>query len=187
MSDRIEDVGSEEFARLFTSFRHTAYRLETLQRYDVSYEEEPYRAFLAGEPQPEDPAKNDWTAMIRAAVGDGKVLQRVHLVTEPLTDYLRYEFEWSYEPNVEAGEDIRVLPTAEWPREAPQDDYWLFDSRDLWVMHYGDGGIFQYAELINDVDAGWMVSEAGYWRDAALHKAVPYRDYMRRALLRQAS
>jgi len=46
MGRRITEVTSAEFDALFTGFEHTAYRLETLQAYDVSYEEEPYRAFL---------------------------------------------------------------------------------------------------------------------------------------------
>src|SRR6266702_3867836 len=66
MGNRITDVASEEFGALFTGFSHTAYRLETLQEYDVSYEEEPYRAFLEGAQRPHDPAKDDWTTMIRS-------------------------------------------------------------------------------------------------------------------------
>ena len=83
MGRRITDVTSAEFDALFTGFEHTAYRLETLQAYDVSYEEEPYRAFLAGHPQPHDPAKNQWVSMIGDAVRAGKVFQRVHVVREP--------------------------------------------------------------------------------------------------------
>jgi hypothetical protein len=41
---------------------------------------------------------------------------------------------WSYPPNVEVGEDSRILPTesGRWP-SLPRHDYWLFDSSDLWV------------------------------------------------------
>lgn len=179
MGNRIEDVTSAEFGRLFTSFAHTAYRLETLQQYDVSYEAEPYAAFLAGRPQPADPPKDEWAALIRDGVGAGKVFQRVHAVVEPLTDYLRYEIGWSYPPNVAAGEDIRILPAR--PGSGPplpDHDYWLFDSRDLWVMQYDQAGRFLFAELATDPSA--IVSH-GYWRDAALHHAIRYPDYVRRA------
>jgi len=71
MGRRITDVTSAEFDALFTGFEHTAYRLEALQAYDVSYEEEPYRAFLAGHPQPHDPAKNQWVSMVGDA-GEGR-------------------------------------------------------------------------------------------------------------------
>ena len=101
MGRRIESVTSREFDALFTSFEHTAYRLETLQVYDVSYEVEPYQAFISGHPQPHDPAKNAWVSMIKDAVQAGKIFQRVHIVAEPLTDYLRYELGWSYPPNVD--------------------------------------------------------------------------------------
>jgi len=113
MGRRIESVTSREFDALFTSFEHTAYRLETLQVYDVSYEVEPYQAFISGHPQPHDPAKNAWVSMIKDAVQAGKIFQRVRIVTEPLTDYLRYELGWSYPPNVDVGEDIRILPTSQ--------------------------------------------------------------------------
>lgn len=179
MGKRIEDVASDEFGQLFTSFGHTAYRLETLQQYDVSYEKEPYAAFLAGRPQPEDPSKDEWASMIRDALQVGRVFQRVHVVAEPLTDYLSYEIGWSYAPNVAAGEDIRILP-AESGNDLglPDHDYWLFDSRDLWVMEYDETGRFLFAELVTDAPA---IVIHNYWRDAALHHAIPYTDYVSRA------
>ena len=185
MGRRIEDVTSAEFDALFTSFKYTAYRLETLQAYDVSYEVEPFQAFMAGHPRPADSSKDQWVGMIKAAVEAGKVFQRVHVVIEPLTAYLRYELGWSYPPNVEAGEDIRILPvkSGRWP-VLPRHDYWLFDSSDLWVMEYTDDGTFRWIERI--YDPGMTVRHA-YWRDAALHEAIPYRDYIQRAGLLAAS
>lgn len=117
--------------------------------------------------------------MIRDATGAGKVFQRVHVVEEPLTDYLRYEIGWSYAPNVAAGEDIRILPTKPGNRLAlPDHDYWHFDSRDLWIMEYDEIGRFLFAELVTDAAA---IVGHNYWRDAALHHAIPYIDYVRRA------
>jgi hypothetical protein len=185
MGRRIESVTSAEFDSLFTSFAHTAYRLETLQRYDVSYEDESYAAFLAGQPMPADAAKNDWTSMISEATRAGKSFRRVHVVTEPLTDYLRYEIEWSYGPNVAAGEQIGIIVGKPEDLGLPERDYWLFDSRDLWVMDYDDEGRFLSAELVDDPA---VIVEHGYWRDKALHLAVPYADYVNSAaVLRHAS
>jgi hypothetical protein len=113
--------GSAGYWELFDNFEHTAYRLETLQYYRADGEAEPLRRFLAGEPQPHDPGKDQWVTRIRAAAAAGKLMQRVHIVTEPLSDYLRYELSWSYAPNVAVGEDIRVIPAAAgtWPAELP--------------------------------------------------------------------
>src|SRR5438552_1692845 len=80
MGRRIESVTSAEFDALFTSFEHTAYRLETLQTYDVSYEVEPYQTFMAGRPRPADSSKDQWVGMIKTAVEAGKIFQRVHVV-----------------------------------------------------------------------------------------------------------
>jgi hypothetical protein len=182
MGKRITDVTSGEFNELFTSFEHTAYRLETLQRYDVSYEEEPFAAFLNGQPQPADPSKDEWLSMIMSAVAAGKSFRRVHLVSEPLTDYLRYEIGCSYAPNAEAGEDIRILPGEPGALGLPDHDYWLFDSRDLWVMSYDSDGRFLYAELTEDPTT---IVEHNYWRDKALSLAVPYADYTSRAAARR--
>ena len=97
-------------------------------------------------------------------------MQRVHAVTEPLSDYLRFEIGWSYQLTAAVGEDIRISrATAALPRT----DYWLFDSRALARMHYDDGRLAS-VDLDNDPSA---VVQAGYWRDVALHLAVPLRNW----------
>ncbi len=114
------------------------------------------------------------------------------MVREPLTDYLRYELGRSYPPNVEAGEDIRILVArpGQWPMSTRGEilpglkDYWLFDSSDLWVMEYADDGTFLYIEQVTEPA---MIVTAARRRDAALHQAIQYRDYMRRAQLLAAS
>jgi hypothetical protein len=166
-----------EFDNLFSAFRHTAFRLETLDRYDVSYEEEPFRRFLAGEPKPHDDAKQAWVRTIADALAAGKRMERVHVVSEPPTDYLRFELAWGYPENVEAGEDIRILPVSlgSWPAGVPDQDFWLFDSKRVAVMHYDDRGRFRGAELVEGSD---IVTQYCAWRDAAWHDAVPYKQYV---------
>jgi hypothetical protein len=166
-----------DFGDRFKTFRYTAYRLETLQSYDVPQEEESLAAFLAGDPVSFGPSKDGWTATIANAVAAKKSMRRVHVVEEPLSDYLRYEM-LSYRPNVEAGEDVRILPVTpgRWPN-LPLDDYWLFDSAELWLMDYDEDGHF--TGVVPVTDAVEIVM-ANHWRDAALHAAVPYADYVRR-------
>jgi hypothetical protein len=189
MGRRITDLTSPEFDALFTGFQHTAYRLEARQVYDVSYEIESYRDFLEGRRRPRDAAKFAWTDMIEESRAAGKIIQRVHLVNEPLTDYLRYELEWSYPPNVEAGEDIRILPAqlippGDIPRLAVLADYWLFDSSELWVMQYDRDGRFVAIQEVSDPAS---IVFRSYLRDVALHYAIPYAEYMRRRELLAAS
>ncbi|WP_372463832.1 DUF6879 family protein [Streptomyces pinistramenti] len=53
-------LDGEAFGRIFGTFRHTAFRLETLSVHDVEEERGEFEAFLAGKPMPPDPSDNPW-------------------------------------------------------------------------------------------------------------------------------
>ncbi len=53
-------------------------------------------------------------------------------------------------------------------------DYWLFDSRRLVVMHFGEDDRFLQAEIITDLA---VIVEHNYRRDAAWHYAVRRDDF----------
>lgn len=170
-------IAPEDFWQPFKTFAHSVYRLETLQAYSGSGEAEVIEAFTAGRPWPRSPQKDAWTQNIAANHRSGKVQQRVHVVQEPLTDYMQFELTWSYGPNADAGEDIRIIPVrgGEWPEALPCEDYWLFDSRDLYVMHYNADGVWLGAQHVTDPD---RIVNACFWRDAALHQATAWREYI---------
>ena len=175
--------GGAEYAALFDGFEHVAFRLETLQHYQDAGEDEPLRRFLAGGERPDDPDRDRWAARVRTAVAAGKIMQRVHVVVEPLTAYLHYELAWSYTP--EAGEDIRIIPVeaGQWPAGLPGSggDFWLFDSARLLQMHYDPAGRLTATELVDDPS---RIAQACRWRDAALSAGVPLPDYLRSQLQR---
>src|SRR6266487_4240278 len=168
---RVVPAGSVDWPGLFGRFEHTCFRLETRQRYDEPGEADALRSFLVSQDPASYPGKEAWLAIVRAAVTAGKVMQRVHVVAEPLTDYLRFEIGWKYELNAAAGEDIRISRAVS---ALPQTDYWLFDSRALARLRYNAAGRLVSVELDNDPA---MVVQAGYWRDVALHLAVPLRNW----------
>ncbi|GAA3734637.1 DUF6879 family protein [Salinactinospora qingdaonensis] len=170
-----EPINWDEVERLFTDFRFSAFRLETLQRYESEDEREPFRRFLGGEIERSSILK-EWQAEIREGIGNGRTYSRVHVVTEPLSDYVRFECAWAYRSNVTAGENIRILAVeeGEWPDELPRLDYWLFDSRRLLVMNYTAEGALLTTELVDDPDS---VAAACAWRDRAVHLSIPYHEY----------
>ncbi|WP_325050947.1 DUF6879 family protein [Actinokineospora spheciospongiae] len=173
---RFLSLEDPDFGKLFTEFSYTAFRLEAQQVYDVSYEQDSYRRFLNGEPRGDSPSIASWVKQVTEDVADGKRFQRVHVVVEPLTDYLRFECAWSYRDTVAAGEDVRVIPLTPgaWPEEIPTTDYWLFDSSRLLRMEYDDAGYFQYAELVDDPDE---IVQANLWRDRTLKASVPFAEF----------
>lgn len=170
--------GVPEFSSWFRQFRRSCFRLETLQCYRGSGEDDSIRVFLAGQtPQPH-PGKREWIALVGAAVRDGRTMQRVHVVTEPLTDYVCFEVAWSYAYNVAAGEDLRIIPLAEgeaWPVDVPTGDFWLFDDTELFGMRYDADGTWAGIEHLTD-QAATLVARRG--RDAALGLARPWATYI---------
>lgn len=90
-------LDGEAWADKFKTFQTEAWRLETLPQYLVRQEAEEFATSKAGARFP-GPYEDAWTAMVRTCnVG------RVHIVTRPLTDYLRFEFERYYQHQAPAG------------------------------------------------------------------------------------
>lgn len=177
MGQTITSLDDPAFNRPFREFKYTAYRLETLQRYAVTYERDAFERFLAGEERGEFPGIADWIKdTVAPAVSDGRLLHRVHVVELPLSDYLRFEADWAYSHTSAAGEEIRILPVrqGEWPDELPQYDYWLFDSETLVSMRYDDEGNFLSARFEDDPE---LIVQANRWRDAAVKLSIPYREF----------
>lgn len=177
-------ITRQELGLLLTEFKHTAYRLELLPAYEDSSEVNAFESFVAGQEPAIYPGKQGWLKKVKTATASGRIMQRVHVVTEPLSPYLQFEIGWSYRLNEGDGEDIRILPADRAPAEVmAAGDYWLFDSRTLIRMEYDNHGRLASLNHISDTDA---ITTANYARDAALHHGVPRKQYaeMRPQLLR---
>jgi hypothetical protein len=160
----------EDFGRLFETFEWTAFRLETLAVYDVSEEREEFADFLAGGPLPAKSADNPW---VRSMTDHGKQVSRVHVLSSPLSDYLRYELAW-YPGNVAAGESIGIIDLARQNVSGlPDHDFWLFDDARVYRMHYTEAGQFIGGQLLPDS----RLAEYRRYRDIALTHAVSFAEY----------
>ncbi|MGH3869601.1 MAG: DUF6879 family protein [Pseudonocardiaceae bacterium] len=155
------------------------FRLETLQVYGNSGEDPALAAFLAGKPHLITPGKREWITLVRDRTAAGCAMQRVHVVREPITDYLRFELTWGYQPNVTAGEYIGIIPVPpghRWPRGLPeQTDFWIFDLGVLYELRYHPDGSWIAAEQVTEPAA---IQQACRWREAALGLATPWRSYV---------
>jgi hypothetical protein len=172
-------LSTREFRGVFDHYAFSVFRLETLQSYAEPDEQAALRAFSTGSSPPPDPGKQEWLAAVRSARRTGRTVQRVHVVQEPLSEYLRYELSWSYSPNVTAGEDIRIVrvpPGKPWPARLRRQDFWLFDASQLYVQHYDRNGTWIGVE--HDANPRHVVA-ACWQREAALYLGVPWLDYVR--------
>jgi uncharacterized protein DUF6879 len=163
----------DDFNQLFHSFEHTAYRLEVRESYNAPREVESFRRFRAGEPVDLSWAET-WFSMIRKATAEGRWFARVRIVSVPLSDYSRFGL-WAARRMSEAGEDIRYLPRDVAGRlDLPNHDYWLFDSRMLVRMRFGEQDKFQGGEIVTDAAE---IVKYNYWRDVAQHHAIRRDDF----------
>ncbi len=141
--------------------------MELRDQYNSPSEAEPFRKFVAG--MPDVSFHENWLNMVREATAQGRWFSRVRVVSFPLTDYTRFSM-WCSRYTREAGDDIRYLTRDQADAAAlPKHDFWLFDSRKLVVMHFGDDDRFVSAEVIEDPST---IVEHNYWRDAARHFAI---------------
>lgn len=170
------------WADSFQSLTESWFRLETLQAYSIESERDEYEEFLRTG-QLAANRKEDWRALIARHASAGRSLRRVHVIEEPLSDYLRYEIA-AYVGNHAAGEDIRLIPVSrgKWPEALPRDtDFWLLDdglpNGSAWAMDYDDSGAFHGAEQVEDPV---RIETYRRWRDTALAMAMPLNDYLGR-------
>ncbi|MFC4050460.1 DUF6879 family protein [Actinomadura syzygii] len=132
----------DQFGRLFTEFRESASRIETLPVYRVDDERENFEHYLAGAPLP--PGRNEeWAQNIRECVAGGKYMGRVHIIDRVLTPYLQFEIDWYYAVNGAAGEDIRFIFRDDVP-DGPFTDTWIFDDEIVVDLSYDDDGRLLY-------------------------------------------
>lgn len=147
--------------------------METRDQYNSPREAEAYRKFLAGE---RDASYHEnWLNIVRQATAEGRLFSRVRVVSLPVTNYVRFGM-WVAGFTRDAGDDICYL-TRDQAAELPQYDYWLFDSRKLVKMHFGDDDRFTHGEVIEDPAA---IVEHNYWRDAAKHHATIRDEFVAR-------
>ncbi|MFD4315178.1 DUF6879 family protein [Streptomyces sp. NPDC058548] len=162
-------LDGEAWASRFETFRAEAWRLETLPQYLVPQEAEEFAAFRAGARFP-GPYEDSWTAMVRS-----RNVGRVHVLTRPLSDYLRFEFERYYRHQAPAGEDIRILDVTDGPNPLPDvQDFWMFDRSTVVLMHYEADGRQISRELYEGDPAPFVA-----YQRIAVAASVPFMEYVR--------
>ena len=163
----------EAWSRYFRDFRSSAFRLELHPIYTMPGEADELQRFMAGQ-KPPPGYHYGWLDTVATASAAGKTMRRARVVRRPLTDYIRYEFEWGFVYNVEAGEDIRVLDlTGKEGPDLPDHDFWLFDQATVVKLLYRPDGTQIERDLVEDPDIDRYLR----YRDAAWKDAVPFYDY----------
>jgi hypothetical protein len=164
---------------LFATFAASAFRLETLQHYEVKDDDPRRRAFREGRPLPPRPGKSESMRMVSEATAAGKRVHRVHVVDLPLSEYVRYELA-VYPENIATGEDVRIANRAAHPGlRSLNTDFWLFDADTddasvVW-FRYTPGGLIISRDYSNDPADVRLAREQ---RDLALEHSLPLSEFL---------
>jgi len=165
------------FEDLLGACRRSAVHLEMRDSYGVDDEADDFARWQATGKRDVDPTSvywAPWVELIGAAVARGVVVRRARIVSEPVTDYIRYEHAGS-DVNVAAGEQVRWLPR----RQAstiplPGNDFWLLDSRLVRFGHFSGGGDFVAEERTEDPAVVQLCSTAF---ETVWERAIPHDQY----------
>ena len=92
-----------------------------------------------------------WVDLVGATIARGVRWRRARIVSEPVTEYIKYEYETTTIVNVPAGEEVRWLPrrlASDIP--LPGNDFWVFDGKLVRFTHFTGDGDYGPHELTDD-------------------------------------
>ena len=139
----------QAFDELLADARRRALHLEMRDAYAGSRN---FVTWLSGGDQNRAAFDTAWAATLTPFVERNGDLRRARIISEPVSDYIRFEHEVTPVANIAAGERVRWLPRSRASDLAlPGNDFWLFDDIVLFNLFSGDGMLVK-SEVMTDPD-----------------------------------
>jgi hypothetical protein len=161
------------FNDLFSECSRSAIHLEMRDTYTP--EDPVFLAWQAG--QDFDPVEcfRGWYDLIVETVSRGVTVRRARVVSEPITDFIRHEYEVAPRLNIPAGELVRWLPRSRTSDLVfPGNDFWVFDDRLVRFGHFAGDGTYLKHEMVDDPEIVKTCVDAF---EAVWERAVDHADY----------
>ncbi len=173
----MQRVTGEYRDSLIAGFQREALHLEMRDVYAAA-DHSRFRRWLAGDAFALE-AEAEWWGPGRGVLGRhqaaGKTLRRLRIVSEPVTDYIKFEWLDAAEL-VKAGEDVRWLPRQQASALLlPGNDLWCFDGQTVVFTHFSGNGEVQGYELTTDPT---LVAGCTAAFEEAWSIAVPHGEYV---------
>ena len=170
-------ASADERDRLLAACKRETVHLELRDFYGVAGDAERFARFKelgCRDLEAEAAEVRPWTDLIRSVTRDGRTVRRARIVSEPVTDYIRYE--WAGTPHiVAAGEDVRWLPRRLASTIAlPGNDFWLFDDVSVLFTVFNGAGEVAERQLTTD-PAAVQLCRAAF--EAVWALATPHSEY----------
>lgn len=160
------------FTERLQAAQRTAFHLEMRDSYTP--DDPTYLSWTRGEHLDMAEFFRPWTELVQAAVGRGVIMRRARIVSEPVTDYIR--FEHATTPlNLAAGEEVRWLPRRQASDIAlPGNDFWILDGELVRFGHFSGDGDVLGEEWTEDPSVARLCASAF---EAVWERATPHEDY----------
>lgn len=116
-----------------------------------------------------------WISLVRMHVDRGVSFRRARVISEPVTDYIRYENAVTPASNLAGGEQVRWLPRPEAAELAlPGADFWQIDDGLVcFVFQTGDGDPAGH-RITEDPEVARLCSTSF---DAVWERAIDHSQY----------
>jgi hypothetical protein len=133
-----------------------------------------FAAWQAGQSLDRAQGDAEWHAVIQPLIERGVDVRRARVISEPVSDYIRFEHEMTPGSNLAAGEDVRWVPRRRVSSLAfPGNDFWLVDDQVLFLHFSGDGSLVD-TELVTDATTVKLCHAAF---ESAWERGIAHRDY----------
>jgi hypothetical protein len=148
-------------------------------QYSVADEAEQFAAWQAGHRYTMENQAEWWHPFhdfVVETIGRGVSIRRARIVSEPVTEYIRYEHSHTF-TNIAAGEQIRWLPRSRaFDLALPGADFWLFDSRIVrFNLFTGDGEWADPRNVLTEEPATVELCTKAF--EAVWERAIPHEDF----------
>jgi hypothetical protein len=118
---------------------------------------------------------SDWFSLMQETTGRGVVVRRVRIVAEPVTDYVRFEYDVTADHNIAAGELVRWLPRRQTAGlTVPPTDFWVFDEQVVIWNHFSGDGSWMGEERADNPELAKLCATSF---DAVWDRAIPHEEY----------
>jgi hypothetical protein len=124
-----------------------------------------------------DPAERwqDWYDLIAETTTRGIQVRRARIVSEPVTEYIVFEYDVTAGLNLAAGEQVRWLPRHDASDLlVPGSDFWAFDENIVVFNHFDGDGNWVREERRDDEAVAKLCATAF---EAVWERAIPHEDY----------
>ncbi|MGW4551138.1 DUF6879 family protein [Streptomyces violaceorubidus] len=162
------------FTELIRSVERSAVHLEMRDMYAIPNEEERFAAWRNGhrlDPDDRDSWWRPWLDLVQEVTSKGVRLRRARIVSEPPSEYIRYEHSFTF-TNIAAGEEIRWMPRRLASGLAlPGNDFWLFDGRLVQFNVFDGDGRWVHTDQTDDQGTAGFCADAfeAVWDIATPH------------------